>query len=95
MDAGLSLSRKGDTLIVNGESFDFAALPEGALLPRGAIASDWFAGDVTRTEGTLRIAILLPIHAAASEAARFPVELRLDRDGVISLPRGAITKTRA
>ncbi len=95
MDAGLSLSRKGDCLIVNGEAFDFTALPEGATLPREAIASDWFADDVTRQDGQLRICILLPIRADAGPAARHPDPVTPDRDGAVHLPRGSITKTRA
>lgn len=95
MDAGLSLSRKGDCLTVNGEAFDFTALPEGATLPREAIASDWFADDVTRQDGELHLSILLPIRADAGPAARHPDPVTPDGDGRIRLPRGSITKTRA
>ena len=94
MDAGLSLVRRGDRLVVNGESFDFADLPDGGTLPREAIASDWFAGDVTRRDGRLHIPVLLPIRANAASAARFPQPVTKDTDGAIRLPRGAITKTR-
>lgn len=32
-DASLQLERAGDLLVINGEAFDFSALPDGATLP--------------------------------------------------------------
>ncbi|MCJ7874811.1 hypothetical protein [Phaeobacter sp. J2-8] len=52
-DARLVLSRVGDVLTLNGEAFDFSQLPEGATLPRAAVASDWLGSDVTRRAGKL------------------------------------------
>lgn len=93
LDDGLSLARRGDCLVLNGESFDFAALPDGASLPLAAITSDRFADDVTRRMGVLHIPLLLPIRSGAAADARFPAPVAADRDGTIDLPRGAITKT--
>ena len=45
------LSVAGDVLTVNGEDFDFSGVPDGATLPRGAVACDWLASDVERTGG--------------------------------------------
>ena len=39
----LVLSKLGDTLTINGEIYDFAALPEGATLPREGVACAWLA----------------------------------------------------
>lgn len=91
-DWPLTLERDGDAVVVNGERFDFAELPDGALLPRTAVAGDWLAGDVTRENGILHLSVLLPIGPDAAEAARFPEPLQSPADGPIALPEGAITK---
>ena len=57
-DTPLTLSRTGDALTINGEVFDFTPLPDGATLPREAIASDWFAGPVERVDGTLHLTLV-------------------------------------
>ena len=40
-DDRLTLSKKGDTLTINGEAFDLSAIPDGATLPRDAVACEW------------------------------------------------------
>jgi len=87
MDADLTVERSDDTITLNGEAFDFSVLPEGATLPRDAIASAWFAGDVRRDDaGVLHIPLVLPISASSSDAARFPAVLSIDANGPIALP---------
>lgn len=86
-DATLELAKTGQTLSVNGETFDFSPLPAGATLPHDAIGSDWFIGDGDRAEdGTLTLHLFLPIGANASEAARFPKPIIVEEDGPIKLP---------
>lgn len=85
-DAGLSLERTGDVLIINGEEFDFSGLPDGATLPLGAIASEWITGDVTREDGVLIVPIVLPHGKNAPEETRFPAPITLSEDGPVSLP---------
>jgi hypothetical protein len=85
-DGPLELSRSGDTLLVNGEAFDFSPLPEGATLPRAAIASDLFAGPVERADGTLSLTLVLPHGARAPQETLFPAPLTLTGDGPVSLP---------
>lgn len=85
-DAPLSLTRSGDRLTVNGTELDFAPLPEGALLPREAVACRWIAGDIRREGGMLRIPLILPLGPGAPARARFPAPLTLDRDGPVELP---------
>lgn len=85
-DSTLTLSRQGEALILNGETFDFADLPEGARLPQQAIACDWFAGDVTRTNGALQITLVLPHGPQAPHATRFPQQVTDPADGAIPLP---------
>lgn len=91
-DAALTLIRQGDTLILNGVAYDFGPLPEGATLPREAIACDWLASDVTRINGTIRLTLILPhgpIPLAAPPEARVvthPEPIFVTTDGPIPLP---------
>lgn len=85
-DDSITVIKSGDTLTINGEAFDFSAIPEGATLPKDAISSEWFAGDVSRTNGELKISLILPHGADASEAARFPQPITVTSDGPINLP---------
>lgn len=84
-DDTLALSRTGDVLTINGEAFDFSALPEGASLPRDAVACDWLAGDVERIGGVLHLSLILPHGANAPRETRFPVPI-MAGDGPVALP---------
>ena len=85
-DTPLSLHRSGDVLLVNGEAFDFSAIPEGATLPRAAVSGDWLASDIERIGGQLRFTVILPHSVNAPPETRFPVPLSLTNDGPVSLP---------
>ena len=85
-DDTLSVVRRGDLLIVNDEPFDFQADEEGDILPRSAIESDWFAGDVTRVNGELELTLILPNPANFSQAQAFPVPLTITKMGQLSFP---------
>lgn len=86
-DDQLTLTKAGDVLTLNGEAFDFSGLPNGATLPRSAITSDWFAGDVTRDDaGELTVPLILPHGANAPEETRFPAPLENVADGLVVLP---------
>ena len=85
-DRTLLASRSGDTLTINGETFDFAPLEEGETLPADAIDSPWIVGDVTRTDGALHITLRLPHGANAPEETRFPEPIIDPPDGEIALP---------
>ena len=85
-DDTLSLNKQGETLTINGESFDFSQLADGATLPREAINCQWVCGDVERINGELIIPILLPHGPNASDAARFPEPITVTEDGPIALP---------
>ena len=82
----LTASRDGDTLTINGETFDFSPLEEGETLPADAIESGWITGDVTRTDGALHITLRLPHGANAPEETRFPEPIIDPPDGEIALP---------
>ncbi|HGT3097797.1 TPA: hypothetical protein ACM2X7_002917 [Pseudomonas aeruginosa] len=86
-DEHLMLSRDGDVLTVNGQSFDFTPLPEGSELPAEAIGSEWFAGPVVRREGRLEFSLRLPLADGASAAARFPEPMLIEAHGPVELPQ--------
>lgn len=85
-DETLSVAVFGDSLIVNGQSFDFSPLGEGDTLPRGAIKSPWFDGNVERVVGQLIITLLLPIPSNYSPAQAFPADLVNVPDGPVIFP---------
>ena len=85
-DDTLSVVRRGGLLIVNDEPFDFPAVEEGDILPRSAIESDWFVGDVTRVNGELELTLILPNPANVSQAQAFPVPLTITKMGPLSCP---------
>ncbi|MCG7626062.1 hypothetical protein [Epibacterium sp. Ofav1-8] len=93
LDQALSVTRQGDSLTINGETFDFAPLQEGDVLPRAAVACDWLASDVTRTGGEIRLTLILPHGPEAPEATRFPQPLSLTSDGPVPLPAYQATTT--
>lgn len=86
-DDTLTLSKRNDVLTINGERFDFRAVPEGAVLPASAIDCDFVVGDVTRLNGELIISLLLPCGPSASETACFPFDIINPPDGNVSLPQ--------
>lgn len=85
-DARLTLERAGSALVINGVAYDFAPLPEGAILPRAAVDCPALAGDVTRTGGVLQIALLLPHGAIAPPETLFPEPITVIADGPVQLP---------
>lgn len=82
----LSVVAEGDSLTVNGSKFDFAQLQNGEVLPRSAIQSTLFDGDVTRVDGALQVTLRFPHGPHADEAARFPVPISVTQDGPVQLP---------
>lgn len=86
LDETLTASRAGDVLTLNGEAFDFSALPEGATLPAEAIDSDWIVGPVSRIDGDLHLTLRLPHRPNPSQAVAFPKPLVVMVDGEIDLP---------
>lgn len=84
--APLALARTGDAITINGETFDFAPLAEGDVLPREAVACAAIVADVTRQDGAIRLALLLPLGPNAGVDARFPAAIVNPPDGPIGLP---------
>ncbi len=86
LDETLTASLAGDVLTLNGETFDFAQLPEGGTLPAEAIASDWITGPVSRINGELHLTLRLPHGPSPSRAVAFPEPINVTEDGPIPLP---------
>ena len=82
----LTISKSGDTLTINGVSYDFSQLPEGATLPKEAVDCEWIVSDVSRINGEIELTILLPHGANASHEARFPQPITMTTDGQVVLP---------
>ncbi|WP_256661554.1 hypothetical protein [Pseudomonas sp. F01002] len=71
-DDTLEVFRSGSTLIVNGESFDFSLIGDGDTLPRAAINSEWFAGNVDKVNGELILTLLVSHALELQPRAGFP-----------------------
>ncbi|WP_268797504.1 hypothetical protein [Pseudomonas huanghezhanensis] len=85
-DDTLTVEKRGDALILNGEAFDLARLPDGGTLPSTAIDSPWFAGDVHRQGGELVVTLILPLPINYSPAQAYPDDLVDVADGDVVLP---------
>lgn len=85
-DDPLMLERHGDTLTINGEAFDLSVIPEGATLPRAAVACAWLASDITRIGGALHLTLILPHGPLAGPETLFPAALVPAGDGPVALP---------
>lgn len=56
------------------------------IIPRGAVKCDLLVSDVKRIDGTIHLALILPIGPHASELARFLAPIIDPPDGLIKLP---------
>lgn len=82
----LNITKTNDTLTINGESFDFSQLLEGATLPKGAVDCEFIVSDINRINGEIELTILLPHGANASHEARFPEPINMTSNGRVMLP---------
>ena len=82
----VTVVKSGDTLLIDGEQFDFSPLPDGATLPAEAIDSVHIVGPVSRIGGELHLTLRLPHGPNPSPAVAFPEPLIVTEDGPIELP---------
>lgn len=82
----VSYVKTGDSISANGVVFDSSPVREGDVLPRDAIDSEWFPGDVTRASGELQLTLLLPNPWNYSQAQAFPMPIAVSENGPIELP---------
>ncbi|WP_445572071.1 hypothetical protein [Pseudomonas sp. E102] len=85
-DEPFEVVKNGDVLTVNGETFDFSRISEGDTLPRDAILSIWFPGNVDRVNGELTLTLLFPNPWNYSQEQAFPVPLENVPDGPVVFP---------
>lgn len=86
-DEALSVVKAGNSLIINGEVFDFSPIGVGDTLPRSAIQSEWFSGDIDKANGELTLTLLLPNPWNYSPEQAFPVDLINVPDGPVVFPQ--------
>ena len=91
-DQTLSVAKSGECLIINGEVFDFSIIPDGATLPRAAVACEWLASDVERIDGELRLTLVLPHGPRAPRETLFPTPITQAQDGPVTLPAYALAE---
>lgn len=85
-DDALSVSKSGDILTVNGEDFDFSALPAGATIPAEDVPCEWIVGPVERIDGNLCLTLMLPHGPNPDPSVAFPDPIINPPDGIVSLP---------
>ena len=85
---GLTLSKQGDTLVINGTPVDLSPLPVGYKLPFEECQKGHpFLLEAQRNEGgELDLTVLLPYGPGASSAVTFPQPVLVIEDGNIEVP---------
>ena len=86
-DDSLTVSKQGDALTINGVTYDFSVIPDGATLPASAVDCEYITGPVERINGVLQISLVLPHGPNPSQAVAFPEPLINPADGVLELPQ--------
>ena len=84
----ITISKQGEVLTLNGETFDFSALEEGAEIDTEC---RHIVGTVKRLNGNIHITILLPHGVNSYFAPTEPQEVMVDGD--IALPDGRFDMT--
>lgn len=84
-DDAIIASKVGDILTVNGESFDFSSLPDGATIPD--VPCEFIAGSVDRIDGEIHLTLILPHGPNPSQAVAFPEPITVTEDGPIAIPQ--------
>ncbi|MDH0126692.1 hypothetical protein N7376_22200 [Brucella intermedia GD04153] len=85
-DAVLSLEKRGNVLIVNGDELDFSDLTDGGEYPPEAIDNPSVVGGVERVGGEIRLTIILPYMMPGHFET--PPPITVINDGPIDLPEG-------
>ncbi|HBS50071.1 MAG TPA: hypothetical protein DEA05_08295 [Rhodobacteraceae bacterium] len=63
------VSADGDILTIGGARYDFSPLPEGATLPREAVACKWLVSDVERIDGEIHLTLIRPVGPQTEDPA--------------------------
>ena len=81
-NAYISISKQRDVLTINGEDFDFTQIPDGGILPKDAINSEYILSDVTRIDGEIELTVLYPYKKNTPENC-FPKPIITNEDGIL------------
>ena len=88
-DDELTVIKSGDALTINGATYDFSPLPDGATIPAGEIPCEWIVNDVERIDGEIHLTLILPHGPNPPEEVAFPEPIIVTEDGPITLPGSA------
>jgi len=86
IDDKLTVIKEGDSLCINGETFDFSPIPEGATLPKEAVDCLWLASDVDRVDGSIVLTLVVPHGSKAPKETLFPGSVVVESDGEVDVP---------
>lgn len=84
-DDAIIASKAGDILTINGESFDFSSIPDGATIPD--VPCEFITGPVERISGEIHLTLILPHGRNPSQAVAFPEPITATEDGPIAIPQ--------
>lgn len=78
-DEATTFERSGNSIIINGDEFDFSPISPGDVLPKSAIGSDLFVGDVScDDDGDVSMTLIYSCQEGDEEFV-----LLVESDGVI------------
>lgn len=86
-DDTIVVSKSGDALTINGISYDFSVIPDGATLPASAVDCEYITGNIERIDGVLHLSLILPHGPNSSQEVAFPAPIINPPDGVLELPQ--------
>lgn len=84
-DSELEVSTKGEVVTANGEVIDLSNIGEGVEKKRAMGYTGNFISAI-RENGELTVTLMFPHGPFADDAARFPVPIKVARDGQVALP---------
>lgn len=77
----LHLSKTGNTLTINGSSYDFSSMNDGDVIPSDAISDPNIIGAISKEDGVVNLTILMPYSDPdADESVTFPEPLLWEGD---------------
>lgn len=76
----------GDQILVNGEAFNFAPLPDGATINGDDIPCEFIVGEVSRQAGEIHLTLILPHGPNPESHVAFPMPVTVFADGPVYLP---------
>ncbi|KPB64238.1 MULTISPECIES: hypothetical protein [Pseudomonas syringae group] len=86
-DGDMVVVKKGSTLVIDGEEFDFSPMQEGSTLPGDAVQCPWIWPEVIMESGEIILSLIFPVPANFSHEQAFPKDLINVQDGQIEFPK--------